>query len=102
MMGFSSSNDKAALKGGGMVEENALQASLFDRSSSTVGGEENAVKDSMESLESVEQDDVQNTVPDIPPLCQRLLITSQGDTRNDGVDEVVTPTYMLARVGPRI
>ena len=30
MMGFSSSNDEAALEGGGMVEENALQAGLFD------------------------------------------------------------------------
>jgi hypothetical protein len=44
MMGFSSSDNKAASKGGGgIVEENALQASLFDRSSSTVGGEDNAV-----------------------------------------------------------
>ncbi len=45
----------------------------------------------MESLESVEQDDVQNARPDIPPLCQQLSITSQGDTGNDGVEEVVTP-----------
>jgi hypothetical protein len=30
MMGFSSSDNKAASEGGGMVEENALQASLFD------------------------------------------------------------------------
>ncbi len=45
----------------------------------------------MELLELVEQDDVQNTVPDIPPLCQKLLITSQGDTGNNGVEEVVTP-----------
>jgi hypothetical protein len=45
-----------------MVEENALQASLLDRLSSTIGGEENTVNNSMKLLESVEQDDVQNTV----------------------------------------
>jgi hypothetical protein len=77
------------------VEENALQASLFDRLSSTVGGEDNAVNNSMESLESVEQDDVPNTVPDNlphnPPLCERHSITSQGNSGNDSVDEFVTP-----------
>ncbi len=45
----------------------------------------------MELLELVEQDDVQNTVPDIPPLCQQLLIMSQGNTGNNGVEEVITP-----------
>ncbi len=57
---------KPPWRGGGIVEENALQANLFDRSSSTVGGEENAVNNSMESLELVEQHDVQNTVPNNP------------------------------------
>ncbi len=77
------------------MEENALQASLFDPLSSTVGGEDNAVNDSMESLESVEQDDGANTVPNNPPhnppLCEQHSITSQGDSGNDGVDELVTP-----------
>ncbi len=77
------------------MEENALQASLFDLLSSTLGGEDNAVNDSMESLELVEQDDVPNTVPDNPrhnpPLCERHLITSQGNSGNNGVDEFVTP-----------
>jgi hypothetical protein len=86
---------KPPQRGGGIVEENALQASLFDCSSSTVGGEDNAVNNSMESLESVEQDDVPTTVPDNPPhnppLCERHSIMSQGDSGNDGVDELVTP-----------
>jgi hypothetical protein len=77
------------------VEENALQASLYDRLSSTIGGEDNAVNDSMESLESVEQDDLPNTVPNYPPhnppLCELHSITSQGNSGNDGVDEFVTP-----------
>ncbi len=77
------------------MEENALQASLFDRSSSTVGGEDNAVNNSMESLELVEQDDVPNTVPNNPPhnppLCEQHSITSQGNYGNNGVDEFVTP-----------
>jgi hypothetical protein len=77
------------------VEENALHASLFDCLLSTVDGENNAVHNSMESLELVEQDDAPNTVPDYPPdnppLCERHSITSQGDSGHDGVDEFVTP-----------
>jgi hypothetical protein len=81
-----------------MVEENnPLQASLFDQASASVGGEENVVNDSMESMESVEQDDVDIPVPNIPPPCQRLLIQSQDETGNDGVEEV-TPSI---RAGPR-
>jgi hypothetical protein len=106
MLGFLSSDDEAASEGGGgNVEENALQASLFDRLSSTVGGEDNAVNDSIESLESVEQDYVPTTVPDNPPhnppLCERHSITSQGDSGNDGVDELVTPNLRahLKRAG---
>ncbi len=95
MMGFSSSDNKAALEGQGIVEEIALQASLFDHLSSTVSDEDNAVNNSMELLELVEQDDVPKTVPDNPPhnppLCERHSITSQGDSGNDGVDELVTP-----------
>jgi hypothetical protein len=86
-----SSKDEAALEGAGMVEENALQASLFDQSSASVGGEENAVNNSMELMESVEQDDVNVPVPNIPPPCLRLSIQSQDDTRIDGVEEV-TPS----------
>jgi hypothetical protein len=82
---------KPPWRGGGIVEENALQANLFDRSSSTVGGEENAVNNSMESLELVEQHDVQNTVPNNPSCGEWLSITSQGNTGNDGVEEVITP-----------
>jgi hypothetical protein len=105
MLGFSSSDDEATSEGGGNVEENALQASLFDRSSSTVGGEDNAVNNSIEWLESVEQDDVPTTVPNNPPhdphLCERHSITSQGDSGNDGVDEFVTPNVRahLKRAG---
>jgi hypothetical protein len=104
MMEFSSSNDKAASKGGGGLWRK-MQASLFDRLSSTVGGEDNAVNDSMESLESVEQDDVPKTVPDNPPynppLCEWHSITLQGDSGNDGVDELVTPNVQahLKRAG---
>ena len=76
-----------------MVEENALQASLFDQSSASVGGEENAVNNSMELMESVEQDGFDIPVPNIPPPCQRLLIQSQdnigNDTGNNGVEEVM-------------
>jgi hypothetical protein len=50
MMGFSSSEDDATSKGGEMVEENALQASLFGGASASVGGEENTVNNSMESM----------------------------------------------------
>ncbi len=51
-----------------MVEENALQASLFDQSSTSVGGEENVVNDSMESIKLANQDDVIIPAPDIPLL----------------------------------
>jgi hypothetical protein len=88
MMGFSSSEDEATSEGREMVEENALQASLFDQSSASVGGEENAVNNSMESMESVDQDDVNIPVPNIPPPCQCLSIQSQDDTGNNGVEEV--------------
>ncbi len=57
-MGFSSLEDEATSEGGEMVEENALQASLFDWLSASVGGEENAVNNSIESMELVDQDDV--------------------------------------------
>ena len=87
-MGFSSSKDKAASEGGEMVEENALQASLFDQASTSVGGEENAVNNSMESMESVDQDNVNIPMPDIPPPCQCLSIQSQADTGNKSVEEV--------------
>ncbi len=59
----------------------------------------------MESLELVEQDDVPKTVPDNPPhnppLCEQHSITSQGDSGNDGVDELVTPNVRayLKRAG---
>jgi hypothetical protein len=108
MLGFSSSDDEATSDGRGNLEENALQASLFDRSSSTVGGEEdNAVNDSIESLESVEHDDVPAAVPDNPPhdppVCERHSITSQGDSGNDGVD-FVTPNVRanLKRAGDQM
>jgi hypothetical protein len=91
MLGFLLSEDEAASEGGGMVEENALQASLFDQSSATVGGGENGVNDSIQLMELVEQDDVNIPVPNIPPPCQRLSIQSQDDTRNNGVEEV-TPS----------
>jgi hypothetical protein len=58
--------------------------------SASVGGEENAVNDSMELMESVDQDDVNIPVPNIPPPCQRLSIQSQDDTGNDGVEEVTS------------
>ncbi len=45
----------------------------------------------MELMESLEQDDVDIPVPNIPPPCQHLSIQSQGDTGNDGVEEV-TPS----------
>jgi hypothetical protein len=88
MMGFSSPEDEATLEGGEMVEENALQASLFDQASTSVGGEENAVNNSMESMELVDQDNVNIPMPDIPPPCQRLSIQSQDDTGNEGIEEV--------------
>ncbi len=81
-MGFLSSEDKATSEGGEIVKENALQASLFDQESTSDGGEENAVNNSMESMELVDQDDVNIPVPDIPSPCQRLSIQSQEDTGN--------------------
>jgi hypothetical protein len=89
MMGFLLSEDEATLEGGEMVEENALQASLFGGVSASVGGEENTVNDSMELMEFSDQDDVNIPVPDIPPPCQRLSIQSQDDTGNKGVEEVM-------------
>jgi hypothetical protein len=88
MMGFLLSEDDATLEGGEMVEENALQASLFGGASASFSGEENAVNDSMESMESADQDDVIIPVPDIPPPRQRLSNESQEDTGNKGVEEV--------------
>jgi hypothetical protein len=88
MMGFLSSKDKATLEGGEMVEENALQASHFDPLFASVGGEENAVNNSMESIELANQDDVIIPAPDIPPPCQCLSNESQDDTENKGVEEV--------------
>ncbi len=53
------------------------------------------MNNSMESMESVEQDGFDTPVPNIPPPCQRLWIQSQDDTKNDtgndGVEEV-TPS----------
>jgi hypothetical protein len=49
----------------------------------------------MESMELVDQDDVDIPVPDIPPPCQRLSIQSQDDTGNDGVEEV-TPNIRMS------
>jgi hypothetical protein len=74
MMDFLLSEDKATLEGGEMVEENSLQASLFGRGSSSVGGKDNAVN---ESMELADQDDVDIPVPNIPPLCQCLSIQTQ-------------------------
>jgi hypothetical protein len=88
MMGFLLSEDDATLEGGEMVEENTLQANLFGGASASVSGEENAVNNSMESIESADQDDVIIPVPDIPPPHQRLLNESQDDTGNEGVEEV--------------
>jgi hypothetical protein len=88
MMGFLSSEDDANLEGVEMVEENALKASLFGGASASVGGEENAVNNSMESMELANQDDVIIPAPDIPPPCQRLSNESQDDTGNEGVEEV--------------
>jgi hypothetical protein len=88
MMGFSSLEDDATLEGGEMVEKNVLQASLFGGASASVGGEENVVNDSKESMESADQDDVNIPAPNIPPPCQRLSIQSQDDTCNKGVGEV--------------
>ncbi len=42
----------------------------------------------MESMESVDQDDVNIPGPNIPPPCQRLSIQSQDNTGNNGVEEV--------------
>ncbi len=74
-----------------MVEENALQASLFGGAPTSVGSEENVVNNSMESMELADQDDVNIPAPDIPPHCQCLSIKSQDNTGNKGVGEV-TPT----------
>jgi hypothetical protein len=84
-----------------MVEENALQASLFDQSSTSVGGEENAVNDSMESIELVEQDGFDIPVPNIHPPCQRLLIQSQDNTGNNTGNEGVEKVMPSIRSGPR-
>jgi hypothetical protein len=65
-----------------MVEENTLQASLFDRLSASVGGKENAVNISMESIESADQDDVIIFAPDIHPPCQCLSNESHDNTGN--------------------
>ncbi len=80
-----------------MVEENALQASHFGGASTCVGSEENVVNNSMESMESADQDDVNIPAPDIPPHCQCLSIKSQDNTGNKGVGEV-TPNICA---GPR-
>jgi hypothetical protein len=88
MMGFLLSEDDATSEGGEMEEENALQASLFGGASASVGGEENAVNNSMELIESANQDDVNIPAPDIPPPCWHLSIQSQEDTGNKGVEEV--------------
>ncbi len=88
-MGFLSSEDDATLEGGKMVEKNALKASIFGGASASVGGEENAVNNSMESIESANQDGVIIPVPDIPPLRQHLSNESQDDTGNKGVEEVM-------------
>ncbi len=61
---------------------------VFSQSSASVGGEENAVNDSMESIESVNKDDVIIPVPDIPPPHQRLSNELQDNTGNEGVEEV--------------
>jgi hypothetical protein len=67
MMGFSSSKDEATSEGWDTVDKNALQASLFDQSSASVSGEENAVNISMELIKLSDQDDVIIPAPDIPP-----------------------------------
>ncbi len=72
------------------MEEIALQASLLYQSSACVGGEENVVNNSMESMELVDQDDVNIPMPNIPPPCQRLSIQSQDNTGNDGVEEITS------------
>jgi hypothetical protein len=71
-----------------MVEENALQANLFDQSSASVGGEENTVNDSMDLIKLADQDDVIIPAPNIPPPHQRLSNESQDDTGSKGVEEV--------------
>jgi hypothetical protein len=75
-----------------MVEENTLQASLFGGASASVGGEENVVNNSMESMESADYDDVIIPAPDNPPPHQRLSNESQDDTGNKGVKEVMPNT----------
>jgi hypothetical protein len=87
MMGYLLLEDEATLEGGEMVEENALQASLFGGASASVGGKVNVVN---KSMELADQDDVDILVPNIPPLCQRLSIQTQDDTGNKGVEEVTT------------
>jgi hypothetical protein len=72
-----------------MVEENALQASPFGGASASVGGEENVVNNSMESMELANQDDVITPAPNIPPPHRRLSNESQDNTGNEGVEEVM-------------
>jgi hypothetical protein len=67
----------------------ALQASFFGGASASVGGKDNAVNESMESIELADQDDVNIAVPNIPPLCQCLSIQSQENTDNEGVEEIM-------------